>query len=261
MLAHLKIGIISSCKQVGPLFACIIKRQFKNLRDGDRFFFSHQRSRGPLIPGMPYPQGLSRVAKSNILESSLGAILCANLDKTVLESKTTGANVFKTVSRTNPKLDCNKFRLGKGKLDIAKIFLEELSEEENGLSQNLPSILKPQREVVSGGNFVTSPNYPNAYFNNLKHVTTFNTNDNKKVNEITFLEFELEKDADCRFDRVEIFDGLGFLKTLCGSQPSGTKVTSRDDNMKLVFISDRDVNKKGFKATWKVVEPRGGRSG
>ena len=245
---------------MGPLFACIIAKQFKNLRDGDRFFFSHQRRRGHLLPGMPYPQGLPRFAKSNILESSLGAILCANLDKAVLESKVTGENVFKTVSRTNPKLDCNNLRLGREKLDIAKIFLEELSEEETRLSQNLPSILNPQREAVSGGNFVTSPNYPNNYFNNLKRETTFKV-DNTKLVEITFLEFDLEKDEHCRFDRVEIFDGLGGLRSLCGSQASGTKFTSRDNNMKLVFISDRDVNKKGFKATWKAVEPRGGRTG
>merc|ERR1712037_529960 len=62
---------------VGPLFACIIKRQFEKLRDGDRFFFSHRRSRLPSSP-QAFSQGLQPIAKGNIQGRSLGAVICDN---------------------------------------------------------------------------------------------------------------------------------------------------------------------------------------
>ena len=132
--------------QVGPLFACIIKKQFEKLRDGDRFFFTHERSQGPLLPGTPYPQGLPAIAKQNIQGRSLGAILCENLDPAVrMDRANPGQNVFKTVSATNPKLDCNKFKLGSGMLDIEGIFFEALSEEEERMEKGLPSLLDPSQ--------------------------------------------------------------------------------------------------------------------
>ena len=135
---------------MGALFACIIKKQFEKLRDGDRFFFSHDRSQGRLLPWRPYPQGLPEIAKQNIQGRSLGAILCENLDKSVLRSKITGQDVFKTVSDTNPELNCNKFQFGSGILDIVGIFFEALSEEENGLKKGLPSLLEPQDDFRRG---------------------------------------------------------------------------------------------------------------
>ena len=135
-------------RQVGPLFACIIKRQFEKLRDGDRFFFSHERSQGPLRPGTPYPQGLPDVAKQNIQGRTLGAILCENLDSDVLESKIIGQDVFKTMSsETNPQLDCTNIKLGGGMLDIEGIFTEALSEEEDRMKKGLPNLLDPQDET------------------------------------------------------------------------------------------------------------------
>ena len=139
--------------QVGPLFACIIKKQFEKLRDGDRFFFTHERSQGPLLPGTPYPQGLPSIAKQNIQGRSLGAILCENLDPAVRMDRANpgpgqarpGQDVFKTVSATNPRLDCSKFKSGSGMLDIEGIFFEALSEEEERMEKGLPSLLDPSQ--------------------------------------------------------------------------------------------------------------------
>merc|ERR1712117_997312 len=55
---------------VGPTFACIIGRQFKALKDGDRFFFTHTEGSNP----NPFtPDQLT-----NIKARSLGDILCDN---------------------------------------------------------------------------------------------------------------------------------------------------------------------------------------
>ena len=134
--------------QVGPLFACIMKRQFENLRDGDRFFFSHRRSGGKPRPGNSHPQGLPDLAKRNVEARSLGAILCDNLEASVLASKTTGKNVFRTVNpRTNQELDCRKLKLGDGILDLGKIFAEAVNEEiVNG---DFSSILKIPQEKLA----------------------------------------------------------------------------------------------------------------
>ena len=127
---------MSFLSQVGPLFACIIKKQFENLRNGDRFFFSHRISQEH-----PHPQGLPNVAKKNIRRRSLGAILCDNLETTILANKTIGQDVFRTVSRENQQLDCERVKLLNGQLDLFEIFIEAVTEEEDRLMKNLTSIL------------------------------------------------------------------------------------------------------------------------
>ena len=112
---------------MGPLFACIIKKQFENLRDGDRFFFSHRRSQEH-----PRPQGLPDVAKKSIKRRSLGAILCDNLEATVLDSKSIGQDVFRTVSVENHQLDCERVKMLNGQLDLSEIFSEAVTEEGEG---------------------------------------------------------------------------------------------------------------------------------
>ena len=138
---------------MGPLFACIIKRQFEKLRSGDRFFFSHRRSQVE-----PHPQGLPDVAKKNIKRRSLGAILCDNLEATVLASKVTkpiGQDVFRTVANgKNPQLDCKSLTLLNGKLDLPEIF--------NEAARDLLSIQGPQGKIEPKVGFMKSTIYPNT---------------------------------------------------------------------------------------------------
>ena len=85
---------------VGPLFACIISRQFLNLRDGDRFFFTHKEDCNTSA------RGLSPVAKKMILERSLAAIMC---DSTI-ELNAIQERVFKRRSQDNPIIRaCSQF--------------------------------------------------------------------------------------------------------------------------------------------------------
>ena len=238
---------------MGPLFACIIKRQFEKLRDGDRFFFSHRRSGGG-----SRPRGLFPIAKGNIEGRSLGAVLCDNLDRSVVESdkfpRTIGREVFRTPNpKTNPQLDCRKLKPGNGTLALYQIFNEAISEPE-GLS----SILKKdvvEAELDKG--FVQSVNYPSNYLDNFDDVNKLKVGEGFVV-ELTFDFFQLETDASgqCRFDFVEIFEsnGKGTYAKLCGIDGAGGfKFRSEGNEMTVRFHSDQSINGRGFKASWKEV--------
>ena len=65
---------------VGPLFSCIIKRQFQALRDGDRYFFTHPAG------GTDKTRGLLPEAKKNILGRTFGGVMCDNINTTAVIS-------------------------------------------------------------------------------------------------------------------------------------------------------------------------------
>ena len=97
---------------VGPLFACIIKRQFLNLRDGDRFFFTHEEDCDTQA------RGLTPVAKENILQRSLAAIMCDNMDPSTISTQ---ERVFEQPSEPeNPRKVCSQF----AKLDFEALAAE-----------------------------------------------------------------------------------------------------------------------------------------
>jgi len=58
---------------VGPTFACIIGEQFKRLKYGDRFFYTH-------TSGSNHVRGISPVIKDQVLQRTLGDIICDNSD-------------------------------------------------------------------------------------------------------------------------------------------------------------------------------------
>ena len=99
---------------VGPLFAEIIRQQFKQLRDGDRFFFTHKESASTKA------KGLGAVARSAILQRSLGSVLCDVIPKNIIATRSIGRSVFKRVGNGNPELDCSSV----GEMDFGSIFRE-----------------------------------------------------------------------------------------------------------------------------------------
>ena len=220
--------------KVGPLFACIIGRQFKRLRDGDRFFFTHG-------PGNK-AQGLKSVTRNNILARSLGAIFCDNLNPTLLKAKTLGKDVFRQHdSISNPELDCGAVNM---KLNLAAIFAVELND--------LPLVEDP----TTPANQVRSPLHPEEYPHNIDEVTSIEVPAGSRI-QLTFNTFDLEEDPfteDCRFDFVEIKDGPRILERLCGKLAKRS-FTSSGNKMTVRFHSDASLTSKGFSATWERLNP------
>ena len=105
---------------VGPLFACIISKQFERLRDGDRYFFTHQEdsatSARPLKP----------VAKENILKRSLAVIMCDNIPAHTLAE--IQKSVFSLHSKENPKHTCTALARDNA-LDFEAIVREAMTED------------------------------------------------------------------------------------------------------------------------------------
>ena len=79
---------------VGPLFACIIGRQFRRLKDGDRYFYTHTSANNA--------RGLGENTKQSVLMRTLGHIICDNTD-----AVSTQRNVFRENSTNNPFENCS----------------------------------------------------------------------------------------------------------------------------------------------------------
>merc|ERR1712179_545300 len=119
---------------------------------------------------------------------------------------------------------------------------------------------KTKTSVCTGGDCqssketgtIKSPNYPNSYSANTDKTYNLVVADGSKV-ELTFTDFQVEAEATCSYDSVEVFDTNGkSLKKLCGSTKPD-KITSSGKSLKVVFKSDWYMNMKGFSATWKKV--------
>lgn len=151
--------------------------------------------------------------------------------------------MFRTVSETNPELDCKKLKPGNGTLDLGGIFEEEVAE----------GGVQPHHEEKLGEEFVQSVNFPKNYLNNYQEEKNLVARKGFAI-ELNFEVFELEfDDSRCRFDYLEILDGGTKLAKLCGSLPRGTKYRSTDNVMKLKFRSDPSGNYRGYRASWKEI--------
>ena len=109
----------------------------------------------------------------------------------------------------------------------------------------------PFDEVTIPGTTILSPNYPNSYGNykECQLMIKFATN---AIVSLTFEDFNVEYDYNCRWDYLAVHDGSSISSQiigskLCGTSPVGTTMNSTGNVINLHFVSDLFVTKTGFK--------------
>ena len=102
---------------------------------------------------------------------------------------------------------------------------------------------------------VTSPNYPDAYPNNLEKTETIQVEEGLIIS-LQFTAFDIESHSTCRYDHLTITDGDGtpLMEKSCGSTiPADIRSTS--NIVKLVFITDNTGRRTGWSVSWSAVTP------
>ena len=104
-------------------------------------------------------------------------------------------------------------------------------------------------------NFITSPNYPDRYGKN-EDLTWLATVEEGLAIRFEILDFDIENQATCRYDWLEILheDGSTVLKKSCGSVNNVPRVFKSFWNRAIVkFHSDNSFQKKGFKIKYSPI--------
>ncbi|XP_030746164.1 tolloid-like protein 1 [Sitophilus oryzae] len=81
---------------------------------------------------------------------------------------------------------------------------------------------------------------------------------NISLHRLTFQEFDLEKEDDCAYNYVEVYDGLDHtslsLGRFCGNQTMQEVATSTQDGIAIKFRTDDHIAGKGFELVYELVE-------
>ena len=106
---------------------------------------------------------------------------------------------------------------------------------------------------VSGGTFYDSGGKEGDYSNNENYSLTFLPCDSAQIVNIKFNKFSLEKDADCNFESLTIYDGINtnspIIGFYCGLKSPGIITpTNPAGALTVVFKSDSSVIGKGWEA-------------
>lgn len=97
---------------------------------------------------------------------------------------------------------------------------------------------------------IESPNYPSNYNANVDCTSIVQAGPDEVVT-ITFTDFNLESNSNCRYDYVRLYDGSTLRQTFCGTSFSSF-TTSPGNDLRLEFHSDGSIQRKGFAASFSV---------
>eukprot|EP00058_Branchiostoma_floridae_P014682 XP_002600170.1 hypothetical protein BRAFLDRAFT_66678 [Branchiostoma floridae] len=113
-----------------------------------------------------------------------------------------------------------------------------------------------QTSFLAGSGYVTSPNYPDHYPNNVDCTYRIATTPGKLVL-IRFIdEFGLESDNDgtCKYDRLTVvLNGTTTLGTYCGGQEPPSTITGATVDVRL--RTDFAISRKGFRLRYEAIDP------
>ena len=147
-------GLSESASQggiLGPAFTHLISEQFRFLKEGDRFFFTH--SNGPNV------RGLKSNVQDMIMARRFSDIICENT-----EIQSMQGNVFLTASPSNPSIPCQD--PNRPKLDfnaIADSFINYGGPQPTGQApQPAPEAPQPAPEAPTTMKLGPSRNFENS---------------------------------------------------------------------------------------------------
>ncbi|XP_045491488.1 LOW QUALITY PROTEIN: cubilin homolog [Colias croceus] len=101
-----------------------------------------------------------------------------------------------------------------------------------------------------------------TYRHNTRCAWVIHTSPDKVIN-VTFSKFNLEHNAECHYDFVQIHDGRSSASQLigrfCGSDfPKGGNIISSHNNLYFWFRSDQTIAGEGFALHWTSIKPQCG---
>ena len=151
---------------------------------------------------------------------------------------------------------------------IIPIKLQAMVVEPSGLTQLFESGIEVTHKGVSmsSGTITTDFTYffdsggkDGEYKNNENYTLTFKPYTQGQTIRTSFLVFNLEQIADCRYDKLTIYDGLttndSLIGAYCGTNsPQVVKATNSDGALTFVFHSDQGDTFSGWKAIIESVE-------
>ena len=118
----------------------------------------------------------------------------------------------------------------------------------------MPTLPRDHLERFLAPGFVTSPNYPNIYPNNLQKTQTIQV-EQGLVLSMQFTAFAIQGyKSPCISDYLTITDGDGttLMEKICGPFVP-TNMTSKTNIVNLIFITDNSWNDSGWNLSWSGV--------
>ncbi|XP_005387022.1 PREDICTED: cubilin [Chinchilla lanigera] len=113
-------------------------------------------------------------------------------------------------------------------------------------------------ELFGARGSFSSPGYPGNYPANKECIWYIHTEPGKRI-QLTIHDFDVEYEATCRYDVLEVYGGPDFhsprLTQLCAPRSSVTpiQVSSTGNELTVRFKTDSSVNGRGFNASWEAL--------
>ncbi|TWW74968.1 Procollagen C-endopeptidase enhancer 2 [Takifugu flavidus] len=112
-------------------------------------------------------------------------------------------------------------------------------------------------DLVKESGFVGSEGFPNSYKPNSKCTWRITVPEGNVV-KLSFRIFNLEADSQCRYDYLDVYNGLSNLVQklgrFCGTFRPGTLI-STTNTMMLEMVTDEETHSRGFLAYFSAVKP------